>query len=70
MPLLKFGGKKGFHHPDSYLGYGAVHFSGFSNFNSTGLEANASLTDSASNWSAKTLSSLNFMNLATEKRMK
>jgi hypothetical protein len=66
VPLLDVGGKKGFHHPNSYLGYGAVHFSGLSNFKSTGLEANASSTDSTSNWSAKTLSSLNFMNLATE----
>lgn len=62
-PLLDFGGKKGCHHPNSYLGYGAVHFSGLSNFNSTGLEANASSTDSASNWPCKTLSSLNFMKL-------
>ena len=66
VPLLDFGGKKGSHHPYSYLGYGAVHFSGFSNFNSTGLEANASSTDSASNWSCKTLSSLNFMKLASK----
>jgi hypothetical protein len=55
VPLLDFGGKMGSHHPNSYLGYGAFHFSDFSNFNSTGLEANASSTDSASNWSCKDL---------------
>lgn len=57
------GGKKGPHHPDSYLGYGATHLFGFSNSIFVGLEANASSTLSASKLSDRTRSNLSFINL-------
>lgn len=57
------GGKKGPHHSDSYLGYGATHLSGFLNSIFVGLQANASSRLSASKLSDNTRSNLSFINL-------